>query len=188
MAAPTKRACCRPAATPPTDWWRSTWRGSPKRPAARLSAVLFGALAGSGALPFQRTAFEAAIRRGGVGVGSSVTAFAAGFEAASGGESRDPAAATPAASARAAPSPAQDLLRAAERDYPAEVLPVIAAGIERLSDYQDAAYARRLSRPPRAVRRHRAASMATAPIGCSTRPRASSRSPWRTRTRSASPS
>ena len=33
-----------------------------------ISAVLFGALAGSGALPFQRAAFEAAIRRGGVGV------------------------------------------------------------------------------------------------------------------------
>ena len=33
-----------------------------------LSAVLFGALAGSGALPFPRAAFEAAIRRGGVGV------------------------------------------------------------------------------------------------------------------------
>ncbi len=33
-----------------------------------ISAVLFGALAGSGALPFPRTAFEAAIRRGQVGV------------------------------------------------------------------------------------------------------------------------
>ena len=50
-----------------------------------LSAVLFGALAGSGALPFQRTAFEAAIRRGGVGVKASLAAFGAGFEAARGG-------------------------------------------------------------------------------------------------------
>src|SRR5258707_7803265 len=47
-----------------------------------LSAVLFGALAGSGALPFARTAFEAAIRRGQVGVNSSLAAFGAGFEAA----------------------------------------------------------------------------------------------------------
>ena len=47
-----------------------------------LSAVLFGALAGSGALPFPRTAFEAAIRRGQVGVNSSLAAFGAGFEAA----------------------------------------------------------------------------------------------------------
>src|SRR5216117_4023198 len=47
-----------------------------------LSAVLFGALAGSGTLPFARTAFEAAIRRGQVGVNSSLAAFGAGFEAA----------------------------------------------------------------------------------------------------------
>ena len=47
-----------------------------------ISAVLFGALAGSGALPFPRTAFEAAIRRGDVGVNSSLAAFGAGFEAA----------------------------------------------------------------------------------------------------------
>src|SRR3981189_1334998 len=47
-----------------------------------LSAVLFGALAGSGALPFARTAFEAAIRGGPVGVNSSLAAFGAGFEAA----------------------------------------------------------------------------------------------------------
>ena len=80
-----------------------------------LSAVLFGALAGSGALPFQRMAFEAAIRRGGVGVKASIAAFGAGFEAAQAGEQ---AVATPAV----AP-------------------PTIAAGIERLTDYQDAAYA-----------------------------------------------
>ena len=51
-----------------------------------LSAVLFGALAGSGALPFARMAFEAAIRRGGVGVNSSLAAFGAGFEAARAGD------------------------------------------------------------------------------------------------------
>src|ERR1700745_1280412 len=51
-----------------------------------LSAVLFGALAGSDALPFPRMAFEAAIRRGQVGVNSSLAAFAAGFEAAHSGD------------------------------------------------------------------------------------------------------
>ena len=58
-----------------------------------LSAVLFGALAGSGALPFQRMAFEAAIRRGQVGVNSSLAAFGAAFEAAHAGEAAVPAAA-----------------------------------------------------------------------------------------------
>ncbi|MGA7611983.1 MAG: 2-oxoacid:acceptor oxidoreductase family protein, partial [Xanthobacteraceae bacterium] len=47
-----------------------------------ISAVLFGALAGARALPFERPAFEAAIRRGGVGIQASLTAFTAGFEAA----------------------------------------------------------------------------------------------------------
>jgi indolepyruvate ferredoxin oxidoreductase beta subunit len=47
-----------------------------------ISASLFGALAGSGALPFPRGAFEAAIRAGGKGVEGSLRAFAAAFEAA----------------------------------------------------------------------------------------------------------
>ncbi len=52
---------------------------------AHLSAVLLGAVAGSGALPIPRAAFEAAIRHAGVGVEASLTAFAAGFEAATAG-------------------------------------------------------------------------------------------------------
>jgi len=47
-----------------------------------ISASLFGALAGSGALPFPRAAFEAAIRAGGKGIEGSLRAFAAGYEAA----------------------------------------------------------------------------------------------------------
>ncbi len=83
-----------------------------------VSAVLFGALAGSGALPFQRGAFEAAIRRGGVGVAGSLAAFAAGFEAAREGK---PIVTPPAEQASADA--------------------VINAGVERLTDYQDRAYA-----------------------------------------------
>src|SRR4051812_37617726 len=44
-----------------------------------LSAVLFGALAGAGVLPFSRARFEATIVHGGVGVKASLGAFAAGF-------------------------------------------------------------------------------------------------------------
>lgn len=47
-----------------------------------ISASLFGALAGSGALPFERNLFEDAIRAAGKGVEASLAAFAAGFEAA----------------------------------------------------------------------------------------------------------
>jgi indolepyruvate ferredoxin oxidoreductase beta subunit len=49
-----------------------------------ISATLFGALAGSGTLPFQRQQFEAAIERSGIAVASSLKAFAAGFDAATG--------------------------------------------------------------------------------------------------------
>ncbi len=84
-----------------------------------ISAVLLGALAGSGALPFPRADFEAAIRRGGIGVKASLAAFAAGFEAARGG--------SPAIAAGAAP-----------RD---DAESVIAAGVARTTDYQDGAHA-----------------------------------------------
>jgi indolepyruvate ferredoxin oxidoreductase beta subunit len=47
-----------------------------------ISASLFGAVAGSGALPFSREAFEAPIREFGKGVESSLAAFAAGYDAA----------------------------------------------------------------------------------------------------------
>ena len=45
-----------------------------------ISATLFGALAGSGALPFDRADFEAVIRAGGRGVEPSLAAFRAGLE------------------------------------------------------------------------------------------------------------
>lgn len=47
-----------------------------------ISAALFGALAGSGALPFARETFEEAIRAAGKGVDASLAAFALGVEAA----------------------------------------------------------------------------------------------------------
>ncbi|TQK69888.1 indolepyruvate oxidoreductase subunit beta family protein [Nocardioides sp. SLBN-35] len=47
-----------------------------------ISAALFGALAGSGALPFARETFEDAIRAAGKGVDASLAAFALGEEAA----------------------------------------------------------------------------------------------------------
>ncbi|WP_312541383.1 2-oxoacid:acceptor oxidoreductase family protein, partial [Achromobacter mucicolens] len=47
-----------------------------------ISASLFGAVAGSGALPFTRDDFEATVRRAGLGVDASLRAFALGFESA----------------------------------------------------------------------------------------------------------
>jgi indolepyruvate ferredoxin oxidoreductase, beta subunit len=107
-----------------------------------LSAVLFGALAGSGALPFPRTAFEAAIRRGQVGVERSLIAFAAGFEAARTGGAPVPAATALDPDARAAPRTIRNLLDTAARDFTGDARAVVFAAIERLADYQDAGYAR----------------------------------------------
>lgn len=107
-----------------------------------ISAVLFGALAGAGVLPFQRQAFEAAIRRGGVGVAASVTAFTAGYQAA-----QQPS--TPALGVKPAEMPAQaeesrlpaDLLQQAEA-FPTPANEIVRLGVERVADYQDAGYAR----------------------------------------------
>ncbi len=107
-----------------------------------LSAVLFGALAGSGALPFPRAAFEAAIRRGRVGVDASLTAFAAGFEAARTGETASPSSPPADRGGHPIASSLRELLDHAARDFSGEAREVVTAAVERLADYQDAAYAR----------------------------------------------
>ncbi|HPU53472.1 MAG TPA: indolepyruvate oxidoreductase subunit beta family protein, partial [Burkholderiaceae bacterium] len=47
-----------------------------------ISATLFGAVAATGRLPFAREAFVEAVRRAGVGVRTSLTAFEAGYDCA----------------------------------------------------------------------------------------------------------
>jgi indolepyruvate ferredoxin oxidoreductase beta subunit len=101
-----------------------------------ISAVLFGALAGAAVLPFPRGAFEAAIRRGGVGVAASVAAFNAGFAAVVDGAPQ------PAAAAASASPIADSALHARLTEIPGAAREIVAAGVARLVDYQDAAYAR----------------------------------------------
>jgi indolepyruvate ferredoxin oxidoreductase beta subunit len=104
-----------------------------------ISASLFGALAGTGALPFRREQFEDAIRKGGVGVESSLAAFAAGFRAAT-----EPAKAV-VGEAQASKGKVGPRLRPVaakiETEFPAASCEILLAGIERLADYQDVAYA-----------------------------------------------
>jgi indolepyruvate ferredoxin oxidoreductase beta subunit len=102
-----------------------------------ISSVLFGALAGANVLPMQRMAFEAAIRRGGVGVKDSLAAFGAGYVAATEGMPE------PAASALPSPvPPTLEPLMAEANAYPEPARTYIRAGIERTADYQDIDYAR----------------------------------------------
>jgi len=86
-----------------------------------INAVLFGALAGSGALPLPRGVCEAAIVAAGKGAQASLRGFAAGYEIAAGERS------APADAPRALPPEAREILE---------------LGAERLRDYQGDAYAR----------------------------------------------
>jgi len=102
-----------------------------------ISAALFGALAGTGALPFARAEFEHAVRRGGIGVESSLAAFAAGIVAAQ--------AVLPAPAAVAglsSPAVGGPLAQRVRRQFPDALHDTLLAGARRLVDYQDAAYAR----------------------------------------------
>ncbi len=106
-----------------------------------ISAVLFGALAGADVLPFQRTAFEAAITRAGVGASASLAAFRAGFEAAA-SASTDATAVAMAASPMA-PGPLAALIEEVQGIFPEPAAAIVRAGVERLADYQNLDYARR---------------------------------------------
>jgi len=109
-----------------------------------VSAVLFGALAGTGVLPFGRAQFEATIERGGVGVKASLKAFGAAYAQAA--APQEPAS-TPAALPAAAPAPAPRdpqvaaLLQRVRSAFPADAQPLVTEGVRRLIDYQDPAYA-----------------------------------------------
>ena len=101
-----------------------------------ISAVLLGALAASGALPFERKQFEDAIERSGVGVASSRAAFAAGFDAAT--QPEPPADTTK----MVALGPRLALLaNRVRQSFPAASHFMLMAGIQRLADYQDERYA-----------------------------------------------
>jgi indolepyruvate ferredoxin oxidoreductase beta subunit len=103
-----------------------------------ISAALFGALAGTEVLPFTRTQFEEAVRRGGIGVEASLKAFAASYDKS---RTRGPEP-QPAAPAEYKAGPA--LKEAAARvlsTFPVESHAILFPAIQRLAEYQDVPYA-----------------------------------------------
>jgi indolepyruvate ferredoxin oxidoreductase beta subunit len=124
-----------------------------------VSAVMFGAIAASGVLPFTREQFEAVIRSSGVGVESSHLGFARAWDeitAAPGikgshAESHCVPASTPL-----------DGSMFADR-FPSAILDILAAGYRRVLEYQDRAYAelylQRLARVLAAERQSDAAAV-----------------------------
>ncbi|MGB7318959.1 MAG: indolepyruvate oxidoreductase subunit beta family protein [Planktotalea sp.] len=108
-----------------------------------ISASLFGALAGSGALPFERRAFENAIRAAGKGVDASLRAFNAGFDAATRGV--EPAKVKQASARREIVGSENQLsdwhrLRGRIARLPDGVQPMADAGLAKVVDYQGIAY------------------------------------------------
>jgi indolepyruvate ferredoxin oxidoreductase, beta subunit len=119
-----------------------------------ISPALYGALAATGRLPFTRAQFEDTISRGGVGVKSSLKAFAAGFDAATSTLAQalaQQAIAAAGHSSAATPAPATPVppvgprLAALRERITREFMPhnhaTLTAGILRLADYQDVDYA-----------------------------------------------
>jgi indolepyruvate ferredoxin oxidoreductase beta subunit len=116
---------------------------------SHISASLLGALAGSGALPFPKQAYEDTIRSGGVGVEASLRAFARAYDQAAQDVASGVAPKPPRRQGEAKVFPelrpvghaAFDALvaRAVAR-FPNATHPMIAAGLARVVDFQDVTY------------------------------------------------
>lgn len=117
-----------------------------------VSAVLLGAVAGSGMLPFGEDAFEAAISESGRSVEENLRAFRAGRDGARDQEDQEPRKGGDKDSLDTAiPAlPAGETVRSAtmhrlrdriQAKFPAPVQGTLWQGVKRLVDYQDPAYA-----------------------------------------------
>lgn len=98
-----------------------------------INAVLFGALAGSGALPLSREACENAIRAHGKGAEASLRGFASGWAHATGEAIQKARADVKRWAGRAS-----ERVRAM---FPAETWRILEEGVARIQRYQDKAYA-----------------------------------------------
>jgi len=104
-----------------------------------ISAVMFGAIAGTGALPFTKDAYEQTIRDTGRGVEVNLTGFAAGLRGATEGRSKtvddDVRAVEPVG------ENGEALAARIAKELPASVGDIALHGALRALDYQDKAYA-----------------------------------------------
>lgn len=110
-----------------------------------ISASLFGALAGSGALPFAVAEFEAVVERSGVGVKPSLAALRAAVEVAQRSAlpelPADPMLTAPRPlPERAASARLQPLLDRIRAEFPQPAWDWLGEGLARVVDYQDPLY------------------------------------------------
>jgi indolepyruvate ferredoxin oxidoreductase beta subunit len=104
-----------------------------------VSAVLLGAIAGSGALPMKREVFEQVIRASGIAVEANLSGFAAGFAEAESATTIPTIEEIAKRSTPAAVAARPALDRAAR--YPDELSEIVGEAIARLVDFQDLRYA-----------------------------------------------
>lgn len=108
-----------------------------------VSASLFGALAGSGELPFPREAFEATISSGGRGAKASLVAFALAYDRTLAGPPPEAEQLPPAAPAVVGPAGLRDRWLALERrleKLPEPVHEMAGHGLRKVVDFLDPAY------------------------------------------------
>lgn len=109
-----------------------------------ISASLFGALAGSGALPFPRDSYEAVIRKSGKGVEASLRAFGLAHDCAKGTMAPPaPQGVTPRIRTLNVPARLRagwQALEARLDGLPAEARHIAGLGLKKVVDYQDIAY------------------------------------------------
>ena len=114
-----------------------------------VSAVMFGSIAASGALPFSRDVCEAVIREGGKGVEASLRGFRKAFDIVTSArqwavfvQEAVVAETAPPSRPEATPStPSKGLPNDVARLFPKAIHDVLSLGYERMLDYQDRAYA-----------------------------------------------
>ena len=132
-----------------------------------ISASLFGALAGSGALPFPRESYEEIIRKTGKGVEASLRAFGLAYDVAK-GTSPAPVAEVVAAPMRTLHVPENlragwAALEARLDTLPADAREMAGLGLKKVVDYQDIAYGGQyLDMVERAAARHPALAVPAA--------------------------
>jgi indolepyruvate ferredoxin oxidoreductase beta subunit len=109
-----------------------------------ISASLFGAVAGSGALPFTRADFEATIESSGKGVQASLKAFSLACDMAQNAPDT-PNTIDTAPPQRAVPDTAKHprvkaLLDDIRQNFASAAQPMLVAGLQRTMEFQDLAY------------------------------------------------
>lgn len=110
-----------------------------------ISSSMFGALAAAGVLPFPKEAFEATIREGGKGVEASLRAFNAAYDRAK-QKPRDEISASPPKRFDTIPETTghpdlDQLVHRIRTEFPEVARPMLFAGVKKLTDFQDPAYA-----------------------------------------------